>query len=307
MEKLLEIREVMLEKYLKGERYFKPFGKFLAAIWVMMTINNRLGYNTQLKSWIFVIGISLISAFLPETFLLLFAAMVSVGHIFSASFVVAAAVMAIFMVLYVMLLRFVPKHAWAVAAIPVLTLYKLQFIVPITLGLIATPVSIVGAIVGVIVYYVLEVVRELIQVNGYAVNDYMNLYQSMIKEILENKEMIYTILIFSMIVLVVFIVRIQKMSYAFELSIGAGALTGLVGYLIMGLADGSILAAIFGSIASGIIVLVVWFFFLALDYTETEELQFQDDDYYYYVRAISKVKIEKKKKNIKKINEGIQE
>lgn len=303
MEKLLEIREIILEQYLKWERYLIPFGKFLTAFIVLLSINNRIGYNVQLKSWFITIGISVIGAFLPMMFLTVIAAVISIGHIFSASLVLAGTVSAIFVVLYLLLLRFVPKHAWAAAVIPVLSLYKLQFIVPIVLGLTATPLSILAATAGVIAYHILKAAKGLIEVNGFEGNDYMNLYQIMVGQILENKEMMYSIIIFSLVILVVFLIRMQKMDYAFELSIGAGVLVGLLGFLITGLADGEIIFVILGSIISGILVLGVWFLFLALDYTEAEELQFQDDDYYYYVRAIPKVKIEKKNRHVKRISE----
>lgn len=302
MEKLLEIREVILEKYLKWERYLVPSGKFLAALFVMLSINSRIGYNAQLKSWFIVVGISVISAFLPTMFLTIIVAVISVGHIFSSSLVLAGTVSAVFIVLYLLLLRFVPKYAWAVAAIPVLSLYRLQFIVPIVLGLAGTPLSILAVASGVIVYHVLKMTKELIEVNGFTGNDYMNLYQLVIERILENKEMLYSIIIFSLVILVVFLIRIQKIDYGFELSIGAGALVGLLGFLITGLADGKVLSVIFGSIISGVLVLGIWFLFLALDYTEAEELQFQDDDYYYYVRAIPKIKIEKKKRRVKRMS-----
>lgn len=301
MEKLIEIRELILEQYLRWERYLKPLGKFLVALIMMLSINGRIGYNEQLKSWFVTLGISVISAFLPVMFMTVIAALISIGHIFSASLVLAGIVSAVFVVLYLMLLRFVPKHVWAVAAIPVLSLYKMQFIVPIVLGLTATPLSILAVAAGVVVYYVLKLVGELIK-KGFSASDYMNLYQTMINGVLENKEMFQAIIIFSLVILVVFLIRIRKIDYGFELSIGAGTIVGLLGFLITGLADGKVLSVIFGSIVSGALVLGIWFLFLALDYEEAEELQFQDDNYYYYVRAVPKVKIEKKKRNVKRMS-----
>ena len=104
MEKLLNVRELILEQYLKWERYLVPFGKFLAAFVVMLSIHSKIGYNTQLKSWFIAAGISLIAAFLPMMFLTVIAAVISIGHIFSASLVLAGTVSAVFVVLYLLLL-----------------------------------------------------------------------------------------------------------------------------------------------------------------------------------------------------------
>lgn len=292
MEKLIEIRAVILEQYLKWERYLVPFGKFLAALVVILSINNRIGYNVQLKSWFITMGISIISAFLPTVFFTIIAAVISIGHLFSSSLVLAGTVSAVFVILYLLLLRFVPKYAWAAAAIPVLSLYKLQLIVPIVLGLIATPLSILAAATGVIAYHVLEIARGFAETNSLQGNDYIHLYQSVLEQILENKEMLSSVIVFSIVILVVFLIRIQKLDYSFELSIGAGTLVGLIGFLVTGLAAGKVVFVILGSIVSGVLVLAGWFLFLALDYAKAEELQFQDDDYYYYVRAIPKVKME---------------
>ena len=295
MEKLIEIRAVILEQYLKWERYLVPFGKFLAALVVILSINNRIGYNVQLKSWFITMGISIISAFLPTVFFAVITAVISIGHLFSSSLVLAGTVSAVFVILYLLLLRFVPKYAWAAVAIPVLSLYRLQLIVPIVLGLIATPLSILAAATGVIAYYVLEIARGFAEANSLLGNDYMHLYQSVLEQILENKEILSSVIVVSIVILVVFLIRIQKLDYSFELSIGAGTLVGLIGSFVTGLAAGKAVFVILGSIASGVLVLAGWFLFLALDYAKAEELQFQDDDYYYYVRAIPKVKMEKEK------------
>lgn len=295
MEKLIEIRAVILGQYLKWERYLVPFGKFLAALVVILSINNRIGYNAQLKSWFITLGISIISAFLPTVFFTVIAAVISIGHIFSSSFVLAGTVSAVFVVLYLLLLRFVPKYAWAATAIPVLSLYRLQFIVPLVLGLTATPLSILAAASGVIAYHVLEIARGFAETGSLQGNDYMQLYQSVLEQILENKEMLFSVIVFSIVILVVFLIRIQKLDYSFELSIGAGTLTALIGGLVTGLAAGKAVFVILGILASGVLVLAGWFLFLALDYAGAEELQFQDSDYYYYVKAIPKVKMEKER------------
>lgn len=295
MGKLIEIRAVILGQYLKWERYLVPFGKFLAALVVILSINNRIGYNAQLKSWFVTLGISIISAFLPTVFFTVIAAVISIGHIFSSSFVLAGTVSAVFVVLYLLLLRFVPKYAWAATAIPVLSLYRLQFIVPLVLGLTAAPLSILAAASGVIAYHVLEIARGFAETGSLQGNDYMQLYQSVLEQILENKEMLFSVIVFSIVILVVFLIRIQKLDYSFELSIGAGTLTGLIGFFVTGLAEGKAAFVILGSIVSGVLVLAGWFLFLALDYAGAEELQFQDDDYYYYVKAIPKVKMEKER------------
>ena len=44
------------------------------------------------------------------------------------------------------------------------------------------------------------------------------------------------------------------------------------------------------------------FFLFHLDYARTEQVQFEDDEYYYYVKAVPKVTVSGKEKQVKQIN-----
>ena len=55
-------------------------------------------------------------------------------------------------------------------------------------------------------------------------------------------------------------------------------------------------------IISVVLVWVIQFFRLSLNYSGVENLQFEDDEYYYYVRAVPKNNITKADKNIKRYN-----
>ena len=52
------------------------------------------------------------------------------------------------------------------------------------------------------------------------------------------------------------------------------------------------------------IVYVLQFMILAVDFTRTEYVQFEDDDYYYYVKAVPKVKVTTQNVKVKRINAG---
>ena len=56
------------------------------------------------------------------------------------------------------------------------------------------------------------------------------------------------------------------------------------------------------SLLSILIVYVLQFFVLAVDYSRTEYTQFEDDDYYYYVKAVPKIKVTATDVKVKHIN-----
>ena len=49
--------------------------------------------------------------------------------------------------------------------------------------------------------------------------------------------------------------------------------------------------------------LVLEFFFFSVDYSRTENIQFEDDEYYYYVKAVPKVGVSVPEKQVKHITE----
>ena len=48
--------------------------------------------------------------------------------------------------------------------------------------------------------------------------------------------------------------------------------------------------------------LVVQFFVFSVDYAGTRKVQFEDDEYYYYVKAVPKITISAKDKQVKEIH-----
>ena len=60
---------------------------------------------------------------------------------------------------------------------------------------------------------------------------------------------------------------------------------------------------IFGSIGAAVIGVILELFFLSVDYSRSENLQYEDDEYYYYVKAVPKIVVSTPEKTVKRINE----
>ena len=57
-----------------------------------------------------------------------------------------------------------------------------------------------------------------------------------------------------------------------------------------------------GTLVSLLLVQIIQFLRLSLNYAGVENLQFEDEEYYYYVRAVPKNSITTKKKRVKRFN-----
>ncbi len=303
---LLVFRERVKNFYQRYDAYINPVVKFIFALVSFIAINNYIGYDTRIKSLSVVLVLSLLSAFTPSAIMVLLAALAATLHIYSISPVISILVVLLLLIIYLLFARFTPRLGCVILAIPILYFLKIPYVVPILLGIIAAPTAIVPTACGVIVYYVFQVVRTAIAMEANTtVDDILQLYIYIIDNLIGNKQMIMTIVIFALILLVVYYVRRMKFDYAFEISIAAGALTSVLGFLISDLILGKseqIIAMIFGTIISAVIVYGVHFFKLTLDYSGAEHVQFEDDVYYYYVKAVPKITVTTPQMRVKHIN-----
>lgn len=306
MLQLLELRERVKNFYQRYDAYLLPIIKFIFAFIAFQTINKEIGYDERLKALPIVLGISLLSAFTPSAVMVLLAGVISVLHIYFVSPILSVIVIVILMILYFLFARYTPRHGYVLLAIPVLFLLKIPYVIPILLGLISTPIAMVPTSCGVIIYFLFQIIKSAVtmQIN-ISIEDIIQLYTHVIDSFTGNRQMIMTIVIFALIIMVTYFVRKMSFDYAFEISILAGGLTSILGFLISYLVlsrSDQILSMILGTILSVGLVYIIHFFRLTLDYSGAEYAQFEDDVYYYYVKAVPKVTVTVSQVNVKHIN-----
>lgn len=308
---LLVFRERVRNFYQKNDIYIKPAVKFIFAMIAFLEINREIGYDSRLTSIPVVLALSLVSAFTPSAVMVLIASVVSVWHVYFISPFLSIIILILLLIIYFLFARFTPRLGYVLLAVPILYVLKIPYVIPILLGLIGTPAAIVPTSCGLLIYYIFQVIKMAItSQDNSSVEDILKLYTNIIDNLISNKPMIMTIVIFAMILLVVYYVRRMKFDYAFEIAIVAGALTSILGFLISNLIfeqTNQIFGVILGTIVSGFLVFVIHFFKLTLDYSGVEHVQFEDDVYYYYVKAVPKVTVTTPQMKVKHINVKISE
>ena len=126
------------------------------------------------------------------------------------------------------------------------------------------------------------------------------------QQLCNNKEMWTAIIAFVICLLVVYSVRKLSVDNAWKIAIVSGALVYVIVVVIGRVTmhvDVPYVAVIIGTIVSILLALVLEFFAFAVDYSRTENLQFEDDEYFYYVKAVPKVTVTAPEKTVKRINE----
>lgn len=292
MESLLKVREQIKNIYAKYEVYITPAIKFLVAFITLLMINKNTGYMGMIGSVAIVLVVALMCSFLPYNFIILFSTIFVLAHFYSLSMEIAIFGVCIFLLLYLLYFRFSPKDTFVVLLMPLCFMLKIPFVIPIAMGLLATPSSMVSSGFGVIVYYMIRFVK----VNEAAIramdpDGTFTKFRFVVDGILGNKAMIVMILAVAVTITVVYMIRRLSIDYAWPIAIVTGALMHMV-VLLMGdlvyVTNVSLAPTFFGMIVSVVLAFGLNFFFFNVDYSRAEKVQFEDDEYYYYVKAVPK-------------------
>lgn len=306
MTALLELRENLKKIYSRNEAFILPVIKFLLGVIVLSIINGKMGYMTKLDNMAIVLIVSLLCSFLPTGFMAFFAMMFAVLHMYALSIETAAVGLVVFLLLYLLFLRFTAKEALVVVLTPVLCMLKLPYVMPVAMGLIGTPASCVSVGCGVVVYYLLQtVITNAPTINSMGAEEATAKLRLLIDGMLGNKAMLVMIAAFAITVIVVYLIRRMSVDHSWTIAMVAGVMIEVMILLVGDLmydTNLSIVSALLGAVVTLIACKIIEFFRFCLDYSRTEKVQFEDDEYYYYVKAVPKMTVAAPTNTVKKIN-----
>lgn len=303
---LLEIKEKIKMFYGKYEAFILPVVKFLLAFIVLNTLNGRMGYMTKLDNIAIVLIVSLMCSFLPVGFMIMFAALFSLFHMYALSMEVALVGLCLYLVMFLLFFRFSPKDSLLVILTPLLCALKIPYVIPLAAGLLCAPTAIVSVSCGVAVHYLIQtVITSAPAINTMGDDDATAKLRLIIDGVVKNREMLVMIAAFAITILVVYLIRRMSIDYAWTIAMLAGAMADVVILLIGDLmydTNMSVAGALLGSLLALAVAKVIEFFRFCVDYSRTEKVQFEDDEYYYYVKAIPKMTVTAPTKTVKRIN-----
>ena len=306
MTALLELRENLKKIYSRNEAFILPVIKFLLSFIVLSIINGKMGYMTRLDNMAIVLIVSLMCSFLPNGFMVFFAMVFALLHMYALSLETAAVGLVIFLLLYLLFLRFTAKEALVVVLTPILCMIKLPYVMPVAMGLIGTPASCVSVGCGVVVYYLIQtVITNAPTINSMGAEEATAKLRLLIDGMLGNKAMLVTIVAFAVTVIVVYLIRRMSVDHSWTIAMVAGVMIEVLILLVGDLmydTNLSIVSALLGAVVTVLVCKIIEFFRFCLDYSRTEKVQFEDDEYYYYVKAVPKMTVAAPTNTVKKIN-----
>lgn len=308
MTKFLMIREQMRKVYSIYGNYINVAIKFFAVLISMLVINSNIGAMGILKNPAVVVAVSVIGGLLPTKLVTVMLSLVIVAHMYSIAMEVAAMVLLIMIIMYLLFFRFSPKDGAILILLPILFFIKIPYVVPITVGMVCTPLSIVSVAFGVIIYFLLNYVSvNLDEIITAAQSDGMGQMTKIAQEVFTSKGLYLTIIAFAMVIVIVYFIKRLSIDYSWIIAVVSGGVLCIVVMLIGALAFDmgevvSTVSIVVGGIISVMMAMGIRFFIHSVDYTRTEYTQFEDDDFYYYVKAVPKIKVASPEVNVKRIN-----
>lgn len=303
---LLEMKERIKLIYSKYEAFIVPVLKFLLAFITFSTLNSRMGYMTRIDDMRIMLIAALTCSFLPVGLMILMAAVFSLMHMYALSMEVALVGLCMYLIMYLLFFRFSPKDSLVVVLTPLLFSMNIPYVVPIAVGLLCGPASIVSVGCGIAVFYLLRMVIDSApNIRIMEEGEILEKVRFMVEGILGSKAMLVMIAAFVVTVLVVYLIRRMSVDYSWTIAMVTGAMINVVLLLIgdlmydVNLSMGSVLL---GSLLALVVAKVIEFFRFCVDYSRTEKVQFEDDEYYYYVKAVPKMTVSVPTKTVKRIN-----
>lgn len=306
MTELLLAKEKLKTFVGRYEVYLKPLGKFLLALFALLMINASTGYMERLNNASIVLIVALMCSFMSMNFTIICSAGFIVAHFYALSMECALVALILFLILALVYFRFSPRDAVIVLLLPMCFFLKIPYLIPVCAGLLASPAAAVAVACGVAVYYMVSYVSGNVSgLSALEAEDIAGRFRYVVDGFVKNKTMAVVIVAFAVTVIIVYIIRRLSIDHSWTIAIVAGTIAQmlflLLGALVMD-AEVSIVGIILGSLVSAGIARIVEFMMFQMDYSRTENVQFEDDEYYYYVKAVPKVIVSRPEKTVKRIN-----
>jgi len=185
------------------------------------------------------------------------------------------------------------------------------YVVPLIAGLYFGVQSVFPIAIGVFLWEFYPLALELVHVERPRADTIVDIPDSFgqvfayaIDMIAANDQWVAMAFVFALVTLVVFAASKMNVDFSKEIAIVLGVVINVVSFIFLQLAidlDVNIMTMIFASVFSGILVFLIKFFDVVLNYQRAERVEFEDDENYYFVRVVPKMAIAKKEHKIRKV------
>jgi len=308
MKPLLTIRNRIETFYNRHGMICSYVLRLLLSFLVLLGVRERIGYNTLLSQIWFIIAFSFVSAFVKVRFLVLVMGGYTVLQIATLSIGVGLSVLLIMAAIYLLYLRLDERFGFVLLLIPLLGILRLQVLIPLVLGVIA-PAGSVGVIIcGSLIAYILRYVStNAAVITGFKDAGEFATANAFVNGLFAYKELFYVTLILVLVFFTVYNIRKINYKRANDMAVAVGAGLNIILMLLANILFNTMSYTrlryiLIGTAVSFVLALAAENLIRPLDFTRTEELEFEDEEFYYYVKAVPKVTLDKETVSVTRIS-----
>ena len=305
-ERAVYVRQLVISQYKRFETPLIYLAKFIMGLFIFSSINRYfaslgVAYAVRIDRFSAVMLAAVVTAVLPSTWVFMLMWLFVTLHIFYISLELSVIAGLLLLCLVMFYVRIFPKESYLIVLLLVCFKFKIPAFVPLFAGLFCG-VGSIGALIIAPLLWCMSSQQALFGLTGNSLSELnvLSLPQNfgdtlrvVIETLSSNEAWIHYAFVFVLAAVAVLIISRLPFAYSMEAAMGVGALTIMIG-LIAGMATGSIegsaLGTIFSVIFSVIFIYVCKFFYIIVDYSGVERVNFQDEEYLYYVKAVPKIK-----------------
>lgn len=306
-ERILIIRDKVLQFYKIYEKIWIGMAKFLSMLLVMVAITRTIGYAPTLTRSYIIAALALVSTMLPAQYIMLEILGVSVIHLLHFNWIIGGVALVIFISLYILFIRLYPKESLLIVLTMLAMKVGLLCMLPIVAGLFGGLGAILAILIGIVGHFSFTslemMLQSLLKTEDLVVwiQENLNLY---ITQIFYNKELLAMLSICLIVFCVVYIIRKQVIDYAPYLAVVIGGVMNILGFILAELfldISMNTFLLVFMTIISVVIALGIQFVSRPADYSRSESIRFEDEDNYYMVKVIPKMQVRKSVTKVQKV------
>ncbi|GHU60317.1 hypothetical protein AGMMS49975_29270 [Clostridia bacterium] len=286
--------------YKRFEGFFRIFFKFAVGLYLFSSIRNMIG-STDAALFPVVI-LAALFAVLPSVSAY-FVISLYVTVLMSAHIELSALVFIIQICVILFYIRLAPVESYLIIAALLGYALGVPYAVPIIAGLYFGVTAVFPVVIGVLIHSFAPLFFSLSQTatSGGDIQKLPDTISPLISQfnlmLSQNGAAFLEAFVLMAVVAAVHIISRTDMDFAKEISIAFGGLLCFLGFAALNFAAGEnfpLIIVFIKVLLSVILVYIIKFFDLALDYKRAEYVEFTDEHYYYYVKIIPKLSPKKR-------------
>lgn len=292
---IVHLKERIIVFYRKNADWLSPVMKAAFSFLALMVLRILFPYPSMMAKTEVLLGISVIQAFVP-TIVMFFSAF---GLILAGLWKVSLDIFSLFMIIMIIYIlafaRIDKKYVYIMLLTPILFQYKLEFMLPVVLGMIIGYGAILPCLGGIFLYFLSGYTDAAITVVNASEKAELGMGVQRIFDMISiDRYMLVVMVTFALIILLASCLEQLLYERTWRLALVAGnialILIMLLGKLFFDY-DLSMARLFLECVCSMIIGQVIMLFHGIGDVSRIEKVSFEDDEYIYYVKAVPKMKM----------------